>query len=273
MVGIARACKLLGVSASGYYSWLRREARPGAVKECDLPKRIREIFVSSHGIYGSRRIQRVLVSQGTPITRRKVARMMRAQGLIAKAARGRGIRTTDSRHTLPVSPNLPQKDFRARAPNRVWVTDVTYIRTLEGWIYLAIVLDLYARRVVGWTLSEKNDRFLAMDAVRMALRRRKHRKGLIVHSDRGSPYCSFDFQELLRTHGILSGMSAKGDCYDNACAESFFHSLKVEWLDDAPLKSKHDTAGHVIQYVELFYNRVRIHSSLDYLSPCDFESA
>jgi transposase InsO family protein len=198
---------------------------------------------------------------------------MRQERLVAKAARGRRASTTDSRHALPVAPNLVQKDFHASQPNQLWGTDVTYIRTLEGWLYLAVVIDLYARRVVGWGLSEQNDRFLVMSAARMAFRRRKPPQGLIVHSDRGSTFCSHDFQDLLNAHGCLSSMGAKGDCYDNACAESFFHTFKVEWLYDEPLRSRRDTADHIIEYVELFYNRVRIHSSLGYLSPCVFESA
>ncbi len=232
--GCFRACVLLGVSRSGYYSWRCRESCPGAVKDRDLPARIRGIFDASRRTYVARRILRVLVRQGTPVSRRKVARIMRQEKLTPRAAARRRMSTTNSRHALPVAPNLLNKDFWAERPNRAFVTDVTSIRTLDRWLYLAVVLDLYSRRVVGWAMSENNDRFLVIEAMNMALRRRKPEPGLIVHSDRGSTFCSFDFQDLLRTCGAVSSMSAKGDCYDNACAESFFHSLKVEWLYPNP---------------------------------------
>jgi transposase InsO family protein len=181
--------------------------------------------------------------------------------------------TTNSKHSLPVSPNLVRQDFSVAVPNLVWVTDITYVSTGEGWLYLAAVVDLYSRRVVGWATSNKIDRFLAVEALEMAITRRRPKAGLIVHSDRGSVFCSEDFRRKLEIFKCVSSMSRKGNCYDNACAESFFHSIKVEWLQHKHFYTRNQARLAIEEYIELFYNRIRLHSSIGYISPCDFEKA
>lgn len=195
---------------------------------------------------------------------------MKEYGLVCKAAK-KYKATTNSNHKLPVAPNLLEQDFSVDRPNNVWVSDFTYLWTNEGWMYLAVVIDLYSRRVVGWSLSNRMTKKLVLDAMKMAIRQRKPAPGLIAHSDRGSQYCSHDYQKLLKKHYIRCSMSKKGDCYDNACAETFFHSLKVEWIYGNTFPSREECKQSVIEYIEVFYNRQRIHSYLGYRTPCQFE--
>ena len=196
---------------------------------------------------------------------------MRRQGLRAKAAR-KFKATTNSRHSLPVADNLLQQDFTASAPNQKWVGDITYLYTEEGWLYLAVIIDLYSRRVIGWAMSERMTADLVCDALRMALWRRKQPTGVIVHSDRGSQYCSMAYQTLIRAHQLRCSMSAKGNCYDNACAESFFHSLKVECIHGERFMSRAHMRETVFEYIETDYNRQRRHSTLGHISPEAFEA-
>jgi transposase InsO family protein len=206
-----------------------------------------------------------------PVNRKTVAASLRRQGLRAKAAR-KFKATTNSRHSLPVAPNLLQQNFTATAPNQKWVGDITYLSTGEGWLYLAVVIDLYSRRVIGWAMSERMTAALVCDALQMALWRRKHPSGAIVHSDRGSQYCSADYQRLLSEHDLTCSMSAKGNCYDNACAETFFHSLKVEAIHGEHFPTRESMRHQVFEYIELDYNRQRRHSAIGFMSPEAFES-
>ena len=237
-----------------------------------LGLKIKEIFEKSRQTYGIRRIKAALLNSGIKVGRDKIRDKMKEYGLVCKAAK-RYKATTNSNHNLPVAPNLLNQEFTVAALNKVWVSDFTYLWTLEGWLYLAVVIDLYSRRVVGWSLSNRMTKELVIDAMKMALRQRKPSPGLIAHSDRGSQYCSHDYQKLLKNNRILCSMSKKGDCYDNACAETFFHSLKVEWIYGNTFRRREDCRQSVIEYVEVFYNRQRLHSYLGYTTPCQFERA
>jgi transposase InsO family protein len=211
-----------------------------------------------------------LRDQGERYDRKTVAASMQRQGLRAKAAK-KFKATTNSKHTLPVAPNLLQQDFNAIAPNQKWVSDITYLWTKEGWLYLAVVIDLYSRLVVGWAMSERITAELPCNALSMALWRRHMPKGVVVHSDRGSQYCSSRYQGLLGQHGLLCSMSARGNCYDNACAESFFHSLKVEVVHGEEVVSRNQMRQILFEYIEVDYNRTRRHSANGYISPEAFE--
>jgi transposase InsO family protein len=219
---------------------------------------------------GAIRVMLALEKQGIHYNRKTVALSLQRQGLRAKAAR-KFKATTQSKHNLPVADNLLQQDFTASQPNQKWAGDITYLWTNEGWYYLAVVLDLYSRKVIGWAMSERMTAHLVCDALTMALFRRKHPKGVIVHTDRGSQYCSHDYQTLLRDNGLICSMSAKGCCYDNACSESFFHSLKVEAIHGERFETRQQIRVTVFEYIEVDYNRQRLHSYLDYKSPDEFE--
>lgn len=267
LVTIKRACELCKVSRSGYYDWLKRPTK----KEVDLlGQKIKRIFNKSRKTYGTRRIKAQLAKEGLVVSRQRISRKMTEQSLVAKARR-KTRATTDSNHSLPVAPNLLERKFDVSHPNKVWVMDITYLATSEGWLYLAIVLDLYSRKVVGWNISKRMTKDLVIDALKRAIKKRNPEPGLICHSDRGSQYCSHDYQELLEENKFLCSMSHKGDCYDNACAETFFHSLKVEWLYGEPKKSRYAMQKVVREYIEVFYNRQRLHSKNGYFSPCEYE--
>lgn len=262
-------CRVLEVSTSGFYAWLRRPQSEHSRRDAELGVKIGEAHAQSRSTYGSPRIHADLVGAGARISRKRVARLMREQGLRGRG-RKRFVRTTDSAHDLPVVSNLLDRDFTATAPNERWVGDVTALRTPQGWLYLAVILDLYSRIVVGWGLSAVNDRRLALRALEMALQRRAPPKGLLHHTDQGSPYASHDYQKALELHGITCSMSRRGNCYDNAVAESFFNTLKVElseWFESAGAANR-----ALFDYIEIFYNGRRRHSSLGYLSPRDFEA-
>ena len=267
LVSIKRACELSKVSRSGYYEWLRRPEKRGVDV---LGQKIKRIFKKSRKTYGTRRIKKQLEAEGIAVSRQRIRRKMAEQGLVAKARR-KTRATTNSNHDHPVAPNLLDRQFDVQHPNKVWVMDITYLATSEGWLYLAIVLDLYSRRIVGWSIGKRMTKELVIDALETAVKRRNPAPGLICHSDRGSQYCSHAYRELLQKHGFLCSMSRKGECQDNACAETFFHSLKVEWIYGEPLKSRYQMKQDVREYIEVFYNRQRLHSNNGYLSPCDFE--
>jgi len=264
---VKRACELCNVSRSGYYAYLKRPIK----SEVDiLGQRVKRIFFKSKKRYGSRRIKKELEKQGIVVSRKKISRLMAKYNLLAKARRKMRY-TTDSNHKLPVAPNLLDQSFEVTNPNEVWVGDITYLKTREGWLYLSIVIDLYSRKVVGWHLSNRMTKELVIEALRMAIKDRQPNRGLIFHSDRGSQYCSHAYQELLSMYGFRSSMSRKAECLDNAVAESFFHTLKVEAIYGEPLRSKREMAREVREYIEVFYNRQRLHSNNGYLSPCEFE--
>jgi len=267
---VALMCRLLEVSRSGYYSWRSQPLSARAQANLSLTEDIRRVYAEHKGRFGAPRITAQLRSEGQQVDAKRVARLMQAAGLRARAAR-KYKATTNSSHDLPVAPNLLEQDFSATAPNQKWVSDITYIATEEGWLYLAVVLDLYARRVVGWAMSERMTATLVCDALQMALWRRQSPAGVIVHSDRGSQYCSRKYQCLLDDNGLLCSMSKKGDCYDNAAMESWNHSLKVEAIHGERFVSRQAAKDQVFEYIEIYYNRTRLHSSLGYLSPDMFE--
>jgi transposase InsO family protein len=265
-------CRCLKVTRSGFYAWLRR----GSKRELDdrrLLTLIREIFLENRRAYGSRRIYRELRVRGVRCSRTRVERLMR-EAEITPPRRRRFRKTTDSDHALPVAENLLDREFSSSAPNQRWVTDITYIWTLEGWLYLAVVLDLFSRRIVGWamdkTLKAEN---LTLRSLHMALFGRQPAAGLLHHSDRGSQYACKDYQDLLDLRGITCSMSRRGNCWDNAVAESFFATLKLELVYLCVFRTRAEARMEIFDYIEAFYNRKRRHSYLGYLSPADFEKA
>lgn len=229
------------------------------------------IFEKSRRTYGVRRVKKALEKEGIVTSRDTVRNRFKKYGLVPKAAK-KYKPTTNSNHKLPVAANLLEQNFCVNRPNAVWVSDFTYIHTETGWQYLAVVIDLYSRRVVGWSINNRMTKKLVIDAMEMAIRTRKPPAGLIAHSDRGSQYCSNDYQKLLKKHKIDCSMSKKGDCYDNACAETFFHSIKVEWVYGEKFIGYDDLRASVLEYIEIFYNRQRLHSYLGYLTPVEFEN-
>ena len=265
--------RVLNVSRSGFYAWRNRKHRPSPrqVARERLDREVKVAFTARKGRYGAPRLTLDLVDAGFPRDRKTVAASLSRQGLRAKAAR-KFKATTQSRHSLPVAPNLLFQDFSATAPDRKWAGDITYLWTDEGWLYLAVVLDLYSRRVIGWAMSERMTADLVCDALRMALWRRGNPSGVIVHSDRGSQYCSGDYQAVISKHQLRCSMSAKGNCYDNACVESFFHSMKVEAIHGERFPTRESARRVVFEYIEIDYNRIRRHSANGYLSPEAFEA-
>jgi transposase InsO family protein len=270
---ITTMSRVLQVSRSGYYGWCQRQALPSTRQRRTekLDEAVKDAFEAGKGRSGSPRLTLDLADAGTPYDRKTVANSLRRQGLRAKAAKKFKV-TTHSKHNLPVAPNLLNQDFTAAAPNQKWVGDITYLWTDEGWLYLATVIDLYSRCVVGWAMSERMTAQLVCDALQMALWRRHRPDGVIVHSDRGSQYCSAAYQALLGKHGLVSSMSGKGNCYDNACAESFFHTLKVEAIYGERFPTRDDMKLAVFEYIEVDYNRTRRHSANGYISPEAFEA-
>lgn len=268
---ISLMCRLLGVSRSGYYNWRRRPVSVRKMADKALTTAIKSVHQASRGVYGSLRVYWRLRQLQWSCSRKRVARLMRQSGLRGKRRRRFRPPTTNSDHALPIAPNLLKQEFSATAPNQKWVSDISYIDTSEGWLYLAVIIDLYSRRVVGWAMSHRIDRFLVLAALDMAVRSRKPAPGLIFHSDRGSQYASVDFQNALATHGFVASMSGKGNCYDNAPVESWFASLKVECVDGVRYKSWNEARSCLFDYIEIFYNRQRLHSYLGYLSPQLYE--
>ncbi len=268
---VRQLCRTLRVSPSGYYAWAARQTRPRPDRDLTVRHAIRVAHAESRGRYGSPRIMRVLHAGGHRVGRKRVMRLMRAEGLRARRPR-RFVVTTDSQHQWAPAPDRLRRRFHVRRPNRCWVADLTYLETAEGWMYLAVVLDLYSRRVIGWAVRPTLHTDLTTAALQMALARRRPRRSLIHHSDRGIQYPSTAYQALLTAHGLRPSMSRRGDCWDNAIAESFFSTLKQEigrrrW-------ATHDVAARdVAAYIDGFYNPVRLHSTLGYQAPATFEAA
>jgi transposase InsO family protein len=263
-------CRVLGIASSRYYEWERKQQSERAVKDDDLLASIRHIFAKFRGRYGAPRVHDQLAREGMRVSRKRVARLMREAGLRAKGRR-KYKATTDSNHALPVAPNLLERNFHAEQPDSVWVSDITYIWTRQGWMYLAVVLDLYSRKVVGWSLAERMTAALVCNALAAAVRLRRPKPGLIFHSDRGSQYASYAFRRRLWRHGIRQSMSRKGDCWDNAVAESFFATLKKELIRNHAFDTRDNARAEVFEYIEVFYNRQRAHSLLSYATPDAFE--
>jgi transposase InsO family protein len=262
-------CRVLGLAHSGYYAWRQRSVSARQERDQQLTAQIRSIFTDSRRTYGSPRVHAELQAQGVRTARKRVARLMR-QAQLCPRPRRRRVRTTDRRHTEPVAPNLLARTFQAEAPNRVWVADITYLPTREGWLYLAVVLDLFARRVVGWSMQPSLERGLVLAALDHALQRRQPPPNLLHYSDRGSQYASGEYQAPLAQAQMRSSMSRKGDCWDNAAMESFFATLKAE-LPVTVFESQAAARSVVFDYIERFYNRVRLHSTLGYRSPIAYE--
>jgi transposase InsO family protein len=267
--GVTLVCRCLAVSPAGFYAWHRR--RPSDRDEADqrLGVAIAAAHAESRRTYGSPRIHLELQSEGTRVSRKRVARLMRERGLRGRR-RGRQPRTTDSRHTLPIAANVLNRAFDVATPNTVWAGDITYLATREGWVYLAVLLDLWSRRVVGYAMSEEPTRGVVLQALRHALDRRPTRAALTHHSDRGSQYASHDYRALLGAEGIVCSMSRRGNCWDNAVVESFFGTLKTE-LAEIVWPTRAAAVAAVTDYIDVFYNRRRRHSSLGYVSPVAFE--
>lgn len=263
-------CDVLGVSRSGYYAWSGRPEPARATSDAQLKAQIAVVHEKSRSTYGSPRVHAELRGKGVRVGKKRIERLMREDGIKARQKR-RFRHTTDSNHTHPIAPNVLGRQFTVTVPNKVWVTDVTYIATDEGWLYLAAILDLFSRRVVGWATSATNDRALALDALELALRARRPAAGLLHHSDRGSPYASEDYREALRKRGLVASMSRSGDCWDNAVAESFFATLKTELVDHERYPTRAAAMASIGDYVERFYNPARLHSHLGYKSPIEFE--
>ncbi|WP_425434990.1 IS3 family transposase [Loktanella atrilutea] len=267
---ISRMCRALGVSQSGFFAWQDRPACRRQQQDMVYLAHIRTAFALSNGTYGSPRMHRDLIDEGHEIGRHRTARLMRENRLIARQKR-RFKRTTDSEHAWPVAPNLVAQDFAADGPDQKWGADISYIWMAEGWLYLAVVLDLFSRRVVGWATSDRLKRDLVVEALRRALVARNPAPGLVHHSDRGSQYCSIDYQALLRQRGILISMSGRGNCYDNAMVETFFKTIKSELVWPVAWQSRQQAENAVARYIDGFYNPVRRHLSLGFQSPIAFE--
>lgn len=265
---VRRLCPTLGVQRSGYLRWRQRQQTPRGREDRRLKQSILAVHTDVKGRYGTPRIERALRRRGVRTSRRRVARLRRELGLRAKGRR-RFKATTDSHHAYPVAPNRLERRFDAPTADRVWVGDITYLWTPEGWLYLAVILDTFSRRIVGWSLHESLERELATTAMEKALQTRRPEPGLIHHTDRGSQYASGDYRKILDTAGVVFSMSRKGDCWDNAMAESFFKTLKAEL--GRSFDSRQQARWEVFEYIEGFYNTRRLHSALDYRGPAEFE--
>ena len=265
---VAQLCRALNVSPSGFYAWCSRPESARVKDDSLLGVKVAEAHERGRGTYGSPRIHRELKKQGFEVSRKRVIRLMQEQGLVGRPKR-RFVATTDSKHELEVAPNLLERDFTASAPNQRWVGDITYLKTPEGWLYLAVIIDLFSRFVVGWSLSTDIDRHLVLKALEMGLKRRGTLAGGMFHSDRGSQYASEDHRKALVASGIDCSMSRKGNCWDNAVSESWFSTLKAELGEE--FSSQDQAQRQLFDFIEVFYNQQRSHSTLGYVSPAEFE--
>jgi transposase InsO family protein len=270
---ILRLCLHLEVSASGYYDWQRRLSRPGqrAMEDQALAQEIGRIHTRSRETYGAPRVEKELRQKGRCHGRNRVARLMKEQGLCGRQKGRYRVQTTDSNHDQPIAPNRLAQAPKATAANQLWVADITYIETGEGWLFLAAILDLYSRKIVGWAMSERIDTVLILKALGMALLHRSPPGNVLVHSDRGVQYASGDYRQALSQAGLIASMSRKGNCYDNAAMESFWSTLKLELVYRCRFDTRSQARTQIFDYIETFYNRQRTHSALDYRSPVDFE--
>jgi transposase InsO family protein len=270
-IPVARSCRVLQVARSGYYQWLNREPSTRSIDDTVLAAEVKEIFQEHRGRYGAPRIRRALRRRGARPSTKRVARLMRNLGLRGHTPR-RFRRTTDSRHTKRIAENLLERDFNAAAANQVLAGDITYVQTTDGWLYLAVLLDLYSRRVVGWAMSDRIDTKLALSALHAAASTRPLEPNWIHHTDRDCRYGSDDYLAALKQLGARPSMSRKADCWDNAVSESFFATLEKELLALQPLQSRSKTREQVADYIDNYYNLVRLHSHLGYVSPIEFET-
>jgi putative transposase len=263
-------CSILKVGRTSYYDWLRAQPSFRQLETERLAKVVKEIFIDNYCNYGARRIRKAMNHLDITISRRRVVKLMKNQGLYCKTKK-KFRNTTDSNHSSPIAPNLLARDFTATAPDQKYVGDITYVWTDEGWLYLATVIDLYSRKVVGWSMQDNMRVSLVNDALLMAIWTRKPARGLLWHSDRGVQYACKDHRDVLDDHGIIQSMSRKGNCWDNAVAESFFHTLKTELVYHLKYKTREEARCSIFKYIETYYNRKRLHSANDYLAPEVFE--
>jgi putative transposase len=268
---VARLCRVIGASVSGFYAWLRLipAVQNRAEAAAALRGHIGRIFAARRRVYGSPRVHAELRREGRRHSRRRVARLMREMGLAARRGRRPRPRTTDSRHDLPVAPNLLEQRFAAERPDTVWLADISYLPTDEGWLYLAAIKDMATRQIVGWSMADHLRAGLCVDALVMALQRYRPPEGLIHHSDRGVQYAAEPYRQVLERHGITQSMSRRGNCLDNAPMESFFASLKKEQVHHARFRTREEAKAAVFDYIEVFYNRQRLHSALGYRTPLE----
>jgi putative transposase len=269
---VTTCCRVLGVSRAGYYQSRQRPPSARARRIEELAVKIAAVHQENRRVYGSPRVCQALLAQGESVCENTVAKVMKARQIRAKTKKKFVPRTTDSAHDQPVAGNLLDRQFTATLPNQKWVVDITYIPTDEGWLYLAGVMDLCSRKIVGWSMQEHMQTELVTQAMKMAIVHRRPGKGLLHHSDRGVQYASEDYRHLLNQHGIQSSMSGKGDCWDNACAESFWSTLKTELVNHERYATREQARQSIFEYIEVFYNRKRLHSALGYLSPEAFEA-
>ncbi len=263
-------CRVLSVSRSGYYTWRSRAESRRTIENRRLDARIKAIYKKHKGRYGSPKITEELHDEGFSVSKNRVARLMRTAGLRAIVRRKFRV-TTDSKHSHPVADNILQRDFSASEPNTTWVSDITYIATQHGWMYLTVIIDLFSRMVVGWALSSSLSHEMVVTALKRAIRSRRPGKGLVFHSDRGVQYACSGFREELNKHEFIQSMSRKGNCWDNAVAESFFSIIKSELIHHERFKDPQDTLAAIFEYIEVYYNRKRKHSTLGYQTPEQFE--
>lgn len=264
-------CDVLGVSAAGYYAWRSRPESRRSVANRKLVDDIKRVHQENRGRYGSPRIYEELKAQGLGASRGRIERLMRHHGVFAIMARPRRVRTTDSRHDYPIAPNVLERNFTATAPNQVWLADISYVETDEGWLYLASVMDLYSRKIVGWAMADHLRTELPLAALKMAIAAQRPERGLIHHSDRGVQYASEEYRNAIQSAGFRASMSRKGNCYDNAPMESFFHTLKTELVHQQHYVTRNEAARDIFAYIEGFYNRTRRHSAIGYISPLAME--
>ena len=268
---VTTMCRILNVNTSSYYHWIRTGCIVEKVDE-ELNTLIKSIFNAGREAYGQRRIKEALLSKyGLVISKRRIGNIMKTLNLIPKMRKKFKVNTTDSNHNLPIAPNVLDRDFNSNLADTKYVGDITYIHTAEGWLYLATVIDLFSRKVVGWSMDDNMRVSLVNDALDMAIKRRNPPSGLIWHTDRGSQYASNAHKDLLKEKGIVQSMSRKGNCWDNAVAESFFHSLKTEFTNHEIFETRAKANEMIFEYIEVFYNRERMHSSNNYLSPVEYE--
>jgi putative transposase len=263
-------CRVLRVSRSSYYDYLNQPPSKHSIEDDKLRPHIHVAFETGRKNYGTRRIKKELRKKELTASRRRIGRLMQEEELKVQTKRKFKV-TTDSNHDKPIAPNLLEREFTVANPDTVYVGDITYIPTREGWLYLAVVLDLFSRAVVGWAMDSRMKTDLVKDAMLMAIWKRKPAQGLIFHSDRGSQYASDNYRETLKTHGVKASMSKKGDCWDNAVAESFFHTLKIELIHHCDFATREEARTAIFEYIEVFYNRQRLHSSNGYEAPLVFE--
>lgn len=263
-------CEVLGVSRSGYYEWLNRPKSKQKERKEKLTSQIKRVYLDSRRNYGSPKITKQLNSEGVHVSQKTVSRIMKNEGIRSKTVK-KYKATTNSKHNLPIYSNLLDQQFKVDRPGKVWVADITYIWTSEGWLYLATIMELFSRRIIGWAMDARMTKELVILALKRAIRAQSPTSGLIHHSDRGSQYASKEYQQVLRTNGIITSMSRKGNCYDNACIESFHSVIKRELVFHEKYKTRDQAKKSIIEYIVSFYNYKRIHSYTNYMSPVAYE--